>query len=386
MNPVPFLGYADYVCVGDGEGVLPALFRGELPECVLCDAQKHVVVGVAPSLRPFAHETNGVARIEVARGCKFACTFCAVTFWKPYRELPLEGVVKALRMTKCRRVALFAPEPTIHSQDAAITRIAHNMGKIRVDSDVRIDRVTYRDDSVPRVGVEGLSERLRRMVKKPFSDEQIVESVKRAIAEGRRGMFWYMILDLPGETEEDWEAFRGLLRKVSEIPGADRFVLKPSPNMFLPTPHTPMQYEPIHWDRDYRAKWEGLFGRGDDRDWGVIMAERTRVFSPGMRILSMLSMRAGDEFAEVEEHMTRDRAITVRAGRPVVLNLDRMLKVLARYGGPDRWCGRITPGTAPWERVLRPRTHPKMDRLFQIAEWGPHVSQTPTYFIQGRVV
>jgi radical SAM superfamily enzyme YgiQ (UPF0313 family) len=371
MNPYAFSGLVDYVCVGDGEGVLPHLLNGEIPPCVLYDGGPTPSPGVAPTLRPFAHETNNVARIEVARGCKFACTFCAVTFWKPYRELPLDGVVEALKMARCKRVALFAPEPTIHTHDEEITKIAHRMGKIRVDSDVRIDRVTRRKDSVPRVGVEGLSERLRRMVKKPYRNDQIVEAVRQAIQEGRRGMFWYMILDLPGENESDWEEFAELLRRVSELPGADKFVLKPSPNVFLPTPHTPMQYEAIHWDRDYRTKWERLFGRGEDRDWGVIMAERTRVFSPGMRLLAMLSMRAGEEFAEVERQLTRDKAIAVRAGRPVVLDQRRLVSVLNRFGGPERYCGKITPGTAPWDRIIRPPAHQRLSHLFQIQSFAP---------------
>jgi len=367
MNPYAFSGLVDFVSVGDGENVLPELIGGNLPACVLYDGGPPPTPGFAPELRPFVHETNDIARIEVARGCKFTCTFCAVTYWKPYRELPLEGIISALRSTRRKRVALFAPEPTIHSQDEEITKAAHRLGKVRVDSDVRLDRLSRRKDSVPRVGIEGLSERLRRLVKKPYRNEQIIEAVRRAIAEGRRGMFWYVILDLPGEDEEDWREFKELLQKVSELPGAEDFVLKPSPNVFLPTPHTPMQYEPIHWDRDYRVKWQELFGRGDDRDWGVIMAERTRVFSPGMRLLAMVSTRAGEEFAEIERNLMRDKAIAIRGGRPVVVDLKRLLSVLRKFGGAEKYCGRIKPGSAPWDKIVRPIAHPKLEHLFNTA-------------------
>ncbi|MFH1741224.1 MAG: radical SAM protein [bacterium] len=352
VNPLPFLAYADYVAVGDGEGVLRSLIEteGNVPTNVLHDSHLRASYGTVPELKPWCHETNEIARIEIARGCKFPCTFCAVSHLKRYRELPLEGVRAALQTTKLKRVSLFAPEPTIHSQDEKITVIAHNMGKIRVDSDVRLDRLEKRKDSVPRVGVEGLSERLRKSVKKPYSNERILESVRKAIADGRRGMFWYLILDLPGETDEDFREFEGLLRQVGEIPGAKNFILKPSPSVFLPTPFTPMQHESIHWDRDYARIWREFFGRGEDRDWDVIMAERSRVFSPGMRLLSMISTRAGEEFAEIENEAARSGAIAVSAGRPVVRNLDALVCILARNGGPERYTGQLTRGV--WEDTV----------------------------------
>lgn len=348
-NPVPFLAYADYVVVGDGEGTLKAIIEdGSLPDNVLTDETKSVKYGVA-DLKPFCHETNNIARIEIARGCRAACTFCAVTHLKPYRELPSDQVKAAISKTKLRRVSLFAPEPTMHSQDEEITTICHNALKTRVDSDVRLDRLEKRNDSVPRVGIEGLSEKLRKSVKKPYTNEKIVSSVKQAIADGRRGMFMYMILDLPGERIEDWEEFRELCKKIGELPGADNFVLKPSPSVFLPTPHTPMQFNGIHWERDYHTQWEKFFGRGEDRDWEVTMAERSRVFSPHMRLLSMLSTRAGSEFIEFERIATANKAIAISGGRPATRDKRKLEKCVERFGGIEKYCGEIKIG--PWQIV-----------------------------------
>jgi len=360
QNPVPFLSVADYVVVGDGEGVLPRLLSGEIPDCVLTKEKTRVSANTCDSLRPFSHETNGIGRIEIARGCKFACRFCGVTWWKPYRELGLDGVREAIRNTSVSRVSLFAPEPTIHSHDDRITVLAHNYGKVRVDSDVRLDRVLKRDDSVPRVGIEGISERLRRLVGKPYRNEQIVDAVRGLITSGRRGMFWYIILDLPGESEDDWMEFKTLLERVGSLDGAERFVLKPSPSVFMPAPHTPMQYEGIHWDRDYRAKWASVFGRGDERQWGVIMAERTRIFSPEMRVLSMLSTRGGNEFGEVERALTASGSVGISAGRVTVKSKIDLLRVIDKFGGPERWCGKMTPESAPWKIVTAPACHPNL--------------------------
>ena len=348
-NPFPFLAYADFVVVGDGEGSLPAIIeRGEMPQNTISDDKKTATYGHA-ELRPFCNETNNIARIELARGCKAKCTFCAVTHLKPYRELSADRVKQALKTTQLKRVSLFAPEPTMHSQDELISIICHNHGKTRVDSDVRLDRLDKRSDSVPRVGIEGLSEKLRKSVKKPYTNEKILSAVAKAIADGRRGMFMYLILDLPDENEGDWEEFRELCRKIGEIPGASKFVLKPSPSVFLPTPHTPMQGNEIHWDRDYHSMWQRFFGRGEDRNWDVVMAERSRVFAPHMRILSMVSTRAGEEFAEIEESLARTGAISVSAGRPIVRNKSWLEACVAKFGGIQYYCGKISGG--PWQAI-----------------------------------
>lgn len=342
FNPVPFTGYADTVVCGDGEEILPAVLSGENPGFTWNTVQP---------LQAFCHETNDIARIELSRGCRYRCRFCAVAHLKPYRETPVEEIEQALRRTKLKRVSLFAPEPTMHSADKELTEICHRLRKMRVDSDVRLDHLSLRDDSVPRVGIEGLSERLRKSVSKPYSNKKIVSSVKEAIKQGRKGLFMYMILDLPGEREEDWMEFRELLSEIGSLPGAGGFLLKPSPSVFMPSPHTPMEYDGIHWDRDYHGKWETFFGRGDDRQWDVMMAERSRVFSPAMRVLSMLSTRSGQEFAEIERELTRTKTISISGGRVKCNSQAGILRVLRNYGGVERYCGRRDETTAPWKVV-----------------------------------
>lgn len=342
FNPVPFRTYADAVVCGDGEEIITAVLAGSDP-----GSTWHTV----RPLRAFCHETNDIARIELARGCKYRCRFCAVAHLKPYRETPIEEIDRALRYTRLKRVSLFAPEPTMHSADKEITELCHRLGKMRVDSDVRLDHLSKRGDSVSRVGIEGLSERLRKSVNKPYSNHRIIRSVKETIGQGRKGLFMYMILDLPGECDEDWQEFRGLLSEIGRLPGAGGFLLKPSPSVFMPSPHTPMEYEEIHWDRDYSEKWKAFFGRGEDRQWDVMMAERSRVFSPAMRVLSMLSTRAGDEFAEIEAELTRTKTIGISGGRVKCNSQAGLVRVLGRYGRVEKYTGRRDESTAPWKEV-----------------------------------
>lgn len=354
FNPVPLLGMADFVVVGDGEGALARLLAGEKSSNVLVDGDTSVEWGHAEALRPFCLNLpkTGTSRIEIARGCKFRCAFCAVAHLKPYRELPVEGFVEALRHATEKRIVAFSPEPTLHKKNNLITAICERVGRKRFDTDVRLDRLDLRTSAVPRVGIEGMSERLRRSIKKPYTDDYIVERVEQAIASGHHGLHAYFILDLPGESQEDADALRALLHRLGKLKGASDFTLIPSPSVFMPNPHTPMQYEAIHWDRPYKRVWTDIFGRGSGkRQFEMSVAERTRVFSPGMRLLSMVSTRAGAEFSAVEEELTSRHAISVVGGSLRCIDVDATVSVLDGHGGVSSYCGERQADDVPWSIV-----------------------------------
>jgi radical SAM superfamily enzyme YgiQ (UPF0313 family) len=356
FNPVQFQPYADFAVCGDGEEILPSVLQGQDPGLTWHNA---------PAIIPFAHKTGEITRIEIARGCKYRCKFCAVSHLKPYRELPVEEIDKLLRGVKTKRVSLFAPERTLHSANDEIGHLCERYGLSNVDSDVRLDRISksHQVSGIPRIGIEGISERLRKSVNKPYSDEQIIEAARQAITEGRKGLFLYFILDLPGESAEDWEEFRALLRKVGEIPESDRFLFVPSPNLFMPTPWTPMEYDGLHWERPYLQIWSEFFGRGGNRNWKAMIVERTRVFAPEARVLCMISTRAGEEFFEIEAELTREKAIRLSGGRVKCLSRTKLLRVLKKHGGPEKYCDpRFPEGDNPWKKLVIKGVTPEIKR------------------------
>ena len=345
--------YADEVVVGDGEDTLWRMIKdpGKDFENVLVEGKKSVIYGEVPNLKAFIHYTNEVGRMEVARGCKFKCTFCAVSHLKKYREVPIEKLSGEIKNSKKRRLALFAPEPTLHKEDEKNTDIARRWGRIRLDTDVRLDRIQKRLDSnaVMRCGIEGLSERLRKTIKKPYTNQKIIDVVEMIMKANRNALFLYIILDLPGETDEDWEEFREVLIKIGELPGSGDFLLKPSSNVFMPSPHTPLENAPINYAVDYDKKWREFFSPDGKRSWKVKMAERTRIFRPPARVLSMLSTRSGIEFGEIEEELTKEKILKINQGRPMVKDLAGLEKIICKHESMDRYCGQAL--IKPWSIV-----------------------------------
>jgi hypothetical protein len=347
-NPFGILSLCDSVCVGDGESVAVDLFNARPNESIVSD-ESRVRYNCCREVNAIAHETTTVTRIEIARGCKNKCKFCAVANHKPYRECSIESIKESISKANQKRVSLFAPETTQHSKANEIECAAIKKRLCRADTDVRLDNISKHSGGVPRVGIEGISHRLRKTIGKGYTNEMIIDAIKSCIARGIRGMHMYFILDLPSECEDDWAEFKELILAIGRLDGSDKFLLKPSPSVFLPTPHTPMSHYGINWKIDYGKKWECFFGRGDDRNWEVLMAERSRVFGGGQRILSMIATRAGLEFAQIEHDMKRQKAYTISSGRPKMLDIRKTDRILSRHGGIEFYTGERKQG--PWDKV-----------------------------------
>lgn len=363
-NPVPFLDYADKVFVGDGESALVDYLNRKNIESIYI-GQKSVEYKTESTLSAHCHVTNDIARMEVARGCKFKCKFCLVSHIKKYREVPFDQIEEKLKGIKQKRVSCFAPEPHLHKKESDIQALCDRLGKSRMDTDVRLENLNRRVHSViPRFGMEGMSERLRYAVGKKYSDDFIIETFEKAIKTGLKAVTFYLILDLPGEDDEDWLALDNLLGRVGKIKGSDNFTLFPFPNTFNPNPHTPLAFNGINFDRDYYKLWQKMFcwdgnrgaeGRGGKEKgnpWGVKVVAKSRIPVPASRILSMISIRAGSEFFEIEKELTEKKILKIKSGRPSCSDLDGLVRVLGNYGGVDRYCGPLDPdGDHPWKVV-----------------------------------
>lgn len=261
-NPEPVSRIADRVVVGDGEGVAAALRDGAdlragdidgLPGVVVPDrddatwghraqrgcvaAESGATLGGDVVLSRF-DGSDHLPTVELARGCRIRCAFCAIGNTKAYRELPLDG---AHRAAKCAK-RLFAADLGSLSYYDGEDWLTTTAGGLSVKAALRKPSAIA-NLSQPTMGVEGWSERLRRMVGKPIDDDDLLRVAKIRTDAGKHIVLWYMMHSLPTSGPTDRLAFVQLLNKLPK-----GFTLKLSFTPAQKQPGTPLAYSPMWFD------------------------------------------------------------------------------------------------------------------------------------------
>lgn len=304
LNPEPIADMMDLICVGEGEVLIPPLLGllqtagGIEREKILAEAAKIPGIYVpslytvdydlekvrsitaaagAPSCveRVYADELDRFATcsrlftpdtefseiflVELSRGCPRGCRFCAAGFiYEPYRQRSLESVsqqaVAALESHK--KIGLVGAAVGDFKGVGVLCRsIREHGGSVTVAS-LRIDRL---DNELVNVLVEsghktvslapeGPSQRLRNLVKKGITTEQILAACERLTARDILNLKLYFIAGLPTETmadiDEMIELIEDIRRLVTEKGRANKRLgqLQISLNPFIPKPFTPFQW------------------------------------------------------------------------------------------------------------------------------------------------
>lgn len=391
QNPMPLDPFITAGFIGDGEEGLAEILQAFRRDGIALESIKGIPGVYVPGSRervdyqsiesmrvPTDYQedaTSKVRRVEITRGCKFKCGFCALAFLKPYRETPIEQINEALTTTKLKNVALFGPERTNHSRYNDLETLLRTKGKNNLASDIRLESLKkVKTVSNIRMGIEGVSFRLRRLVGKHFPDEKIVEAVahmrsmqaartlkknplpgETLAMRGHGACLMYLILDLPTERREDYDQWTGLLEKLESIPDANTFTLFPSPNVFIPTPHTPMQWFGINPFGEHR-KWWRYAMRGEDgkRIWKFKVAMRDTANAAAKRVKTMLAVRGDERAATVMWNLVTNR--------PVIAALNKLgqhaaareiLRMAAKCGiSEDSLLGELpTSQPLPWDWI-----------------------------------
>ena len=136
-------------------------------------------------------------------------------------------------------------------------------------------------DSLPSRRKTGLtfapeagSERLRRIINKSLSEDELLETAATVFARGWTGLKLYFMVGLPTETNEDVEDIIRLVIKVSSLgrkAEGRRPQVRVSLASFVPKPHTPFQWVAQESEQQLRAKHEllktGLPRKGIRLSW-----------------------------------------------------------------------------------------------------------------------
>ncbi len=341
-NPEPIIDFFDAFFIGEGEEIDLAFcrivekYKGDKKKILeeaakidgiyvpsLCEVKDGICVtkvkkAVVKDLDKAPYPTKPlVPNIEIVhdrsvmelyRGCYAGCRFCqACFFYRPIRYREKDTVVglasQLIDNTGFEEMGLsslssgdYEDIVTVIKELKEVTEkknVTLQMPSLRLDSFTKDILARARKSSLTFAPEAG-TQRLRDVINKNVTDEDINNSMRIAFESGYTTVKLYFMLGLPTETDEDVLGIAEIVRRVRKIyiqtTGKKNIFINVSTAMFIPKPATPFQWaeqiseeemyrrqnllkkelfgiKGVHysWHGAYTSMLEGLFARGDRR-------------------------------------------------------------------------------------------------------------------------
>ena len=280
-NPQPYKEIFDFFVIGDGEDVNLEIVRICYENKNLTKIQKLELLSkidgiYVPSLKqkkvvkstkklseciytPIISEKaffKNTFILEAERGCSNRCGFCLASYLNlPIRFVEYQKIIDAveLGLSKTNKIALLGAQITAHPDFEKICGYIHSkikqgeniemsVSSLRVDSFKApiVQTLVYAGQKNLTLAIEAGSERLRKVINKHLTEEQIFKAIDVAIECGLRGLKFYGMIGLPTETQKDIEEIINLTKRIKKQ--YKNFGISFGFSTFVPKPNTPFQW------------------------------------------------------------------------------------------------------------------------------------------------
>ncbi len=325
-NPEPFAQIFDFIMIGDSESHLTEVFK-LLKDYKNRSKQEKLeklsqIEGIyVPSLKTKELKVKKVSSklndcvatpiltensffpntyiVEVERGCPQNCAFCLTSYINnPIRFCSYDEIISKIEtgLQHTNKIALLGALICAHPKIDDICQyiidkvdlgnpLEVTVSSLRADyvSDKTLEMLNKCGQRTATIAIEAGSERLRTVINKDLSNNDILSVVDKMVKHGFTGLKMYGIIGLPTETYEDIDAFVELCKQIKQK--YKSFNLIPSFSTFVPKAQTPFQFAEKETTKNLEKKNEyikkqfakiGIKARTSSAKWDYIQALLSR--------------------------------------------------------------------------------------------------------------